>query len=268
MSKTELRVGTDKLRKRVHAKYGGYGWLVIDELRDATGFASRCATDVIAIGMYKSRNFEFHGIEIKTSRSDWLHDLNNPAKNDTVAAQCDFWWIAADKGVVKADELPDGWGLYTPSGSGLRATVRARRRNNPPVFTRPLVASLLQRVQQLETPGQVALKAEYARGYKEGKLRGAQENKWALDAAEKRATSLETAVATFERASGLHINSWNAGDVGAAVAALRNARADNRLVELQHSMTRARDIAATTVEQMNAALAAFAVSMEKEIENG
>lgn len=247
-------ITTEQMRALVHKKYGGVHWLVIDELRDATGFASTHSTDVVAVGMYASRGFEFHGVEIKVSRSDWLHELNSPGKNDAVASQCDKWWIAAPKGIVEKDELPEGWGLYTPSGRGLRVTVKPRKRKNADAFTRPLVASLLQRVSKAETPGHKALKDEYDRGYKDGKKRGWDDSKWSTQTAERRARDAESAIEQFEKASGVHINDWNSGRVGEAVKALEDLRHERRASDLIGQIERVKNAATATIGYMDVAL--------------
>jgi len=81
-------LGTDKIRARVHAKYGGFGWVVFDEFRDATGFASQCAADVVALGMYESRGVA----QLLNSRYDSslmnLHDrIEDAEQHARIAAE-------------------------------------------------------------------------------------------------------------------------------------------------------------------------------------
>jgi hypothetical protein len=70
------------------------------------------------------------GYEIKVARSDWLHELDNPAKAEAWARHCTEWYVAAPSGVVHPDELPDGWGLVTPVAK-VRLTVTRAARPRP-----------------------------------------------------------------------------------------------------------------------------------------
>ncbi len=79
--------------------------------------------DFLAVGTWPSTRFHVHGYEIKTSRSDWLRELKDPAKSAEGMAKVDQWWLAAPAGVLKdRSELPEGWGYVEVTETG--TTVR------------------------------------------------------------------------------------------------------------------------------------------------
>jgi hypothetical protein len=84
---------------------------------------SRC--DALYIGFTSTSGRTLIGHEIKASRADWLHELNQPGKADAWADQCHAWYVVAPSlDVVHIDELPAGWGLLTPGASRTRMNVR------------------------------------------------------------------------------------------------------------------------------------------------
>jgi len=112
-----------------------------------TGGGARYA-DAIAVNLWSSRGHAIHGFEIKVSRSDWLRELKDPSKADTIAGFCDHWFIVAPKGVVKDGELPPTWGLLEVRTSGLVAVKQAPKMEARPV-TRGFFASMMRRGYEL-----------------------------------------------------------------------------------------------------------------------
>lgn len=88
------------------------------------------------------------GHEIKVSRADYLAELRHLTKADAWSRYCNYWWIVAPKGVVRAD-LPDGWGLLVPHGPSLKVNVRARRKDAEPMPGH-VVASLARAIVRTE----------------------------------------------------------------------------------------------------------------------
>lgn len=69
------------------------------------------------------------GHEVKVSRADWLHELDQPHKADRWADQCHSWWLVTpDPSIVRDGELPDGWGHMVLPRTGRRLRVIARAR--------------------------------------------------------------------------------------------------------------------------------------------
>lgn len=181
--------------------------------------------DALAISRIAGRGNEVVGIEVKSDRSDWLRELNNGAKSSTWLQLVDRFYVAASKDVVKKEELPAGWGFLEESGSGLKHVVhasllsswRANGRSDP--IPREMWVRVLRRT--LENAAiEPLLSAEFKRGHTqgtkdatEGSRREASDAKWRLD-------HLKEQVDAFEKASGLEIQTWAAGDIGKAVKAI------------------------------------------------
>jgi len=74
------------------------------------GSYRRC--DAIYVGFYRSRGTYIDGHEIKVSRSDWLHELDQIDKAEWWFSHTHRWWLVVpDLTVAKPEELPPGWGL-------------------------------------------------------------------------------------------------------------------------------------------------------------
>jgi hypothetical protein len=146
---------TADLRRRLEKRYPGdryasgraAGWVLLTEVGDGAGFQNRGWTDALAMQTWPSRGLELLGFELKATRSDWLRELDNPAKNHTWQTRVNEWYLVAPTGVVKVDqkELPAGWGLMVPSGKQkLRITVRATSRKRPEKVDRELLAAVFR----------------------------------------------------------------------------------------------------------------------------
>lgn len=56
--------------------------------------------------------YPMHGFEVKVSRADWVAEMADPSKAEAFRPYVHRWWLAVgDEDIVRAGELPDGWGL-------------------------------------------------------------------------------------------------------------------------------------------------------------
>lgn len=68
--------------------------------------------DAVYVGFTSTSGRTLVGHEIKVSRSDWLHELDQPGKADLWADQCHAWYaVAPSTDIIRPEELPAGWGL-------------------------------------------------------------------------------------------------------------------------------------------------------------
>lgn len=101
------------LRKRYEAPT----WTLVPQVRSATGCCETIRTaDAIAVHMFPNANgWRRHGIEVKTSRADWLREIKRPEKAAPLKLFCSAWYVAVPaprKDVIwNLDELPERWGL-------------------------------------------------------------------------------------------------------------------------------------------------------------
>lgn len=223
-------------------------WVYLEQVRNAPGWPTNLRTvDAVAMSVWNSRGLEIHGIEVKVSRSDWLKEKKTPEKAEEVFKFCDRWWLAvADVEIVQPGELPPTWGLLVRRGKGLVATVEAPKLKAKPI-SREFLAMMLRRATEV-TADEKVIRAEVDKRLAAAKADLREEwdrqAKWKVEQADR----LQKSVDEFEKASGVHLDDWRGGDVGAAVReVLRGSHATyrQRLENLAHTA----DHVAATIRQ-------------------
>lgn len=129
-----------------------------------TGTNSRA--DALSIGFTSASGRLLTGYEIKVSRADWRHELDQPGKADPWADQCHAWYVVAPStDIVPPAELPDGWGLLVPnarSKTRLDTAHRARvHRDRQPSWD--AVRSFVQRQDTLRAADETQVRADLDR---------------------------------------------------------------------------------------------------------
>jgi hypothetical protein len=139
-------MSTPVLKAAVADYFSGHEWSLSFEVGDNTGWDTKRHIDAVAMNLWPSRGLALHGIEMKVSRGDWQKELANPAKAEEIHRYCDFWWLAATRGVVKdAQEIPIGWGfLEMTEGGTLRMKRQAAKQERPIDLRRGFVAGMLR----------------------------------------------------------------------------------------------------------------------------
>lgn len=111
----------DDIRAHMKREYTRRESAIVFEVPNGLGFdkPSRFC-DAIVCNMWRSRGYEMEGFEIKVSRSDWLHELQLPAKAESHFERCDRWWLITPAGaaVARPEEIPRVWGWMTVSDKG------------------------------------------------------------------------------------------------------------------------------------------------------
>lgn len=142
---------TAQTREALRMRYpvgelGTSSFALLEEVADSTGGANRYA-DAIGMELWKSNGYEWHGFEIKTSRADWLNELKDPSKADAFKRYMDRWWLViGDEAIVKAGELPTGWGLLAPSSGVMLRVVTKAPKLAPEPMPRSFLAAIMRRV--------------------------------------------------------------------------------------------------------------------------
>ncbi len=224
----------DQIMIALTAKFGPPRYAFFEQTGDAVGFPSRRA-DAVAVAMWRSLGLEIHGFEIKVARQDWLREIKNPDKAESVFRYCDRWWLViSDRAIVKNGELPGPWGLMCLHGRGLK-TVIAAPKLKPMVLTHAFLAGILRKVDQ-QGMAETKLHAEFERGY----ARAAAD----LDYHKGRADKSEKVISQYELASGLSMRYNDPPRVGATVRMILNGGAEplmSRLESLQQQVRRLAD---------------------------
>jgi hypothetical protein len=193
-----------------------HAWLF--EVRNGTGYGRQPRyADALVVSVYPSRGIWLAGIEVKVFRNDWLRELDDPKKSSDIQRFCDFWWVAAAKGVVEAAEVPQTWGHYELNGKKVRVAKQAPKLE-PEAYTREFLASVLrndgERQSRLRQSGRDEAHEAASAQYDEAKfdelqrkLAECESERYRLENkaryAEQDAASLKQTIAVFERSAGL-----------------------------------------------------------------
>ena len=196
---------TADIRAALHARYDGEAWALLWEVPDGTGSNKSRTADALAMSLWPSRGLLLHGHELKASRTDWLKELSQPSKAESICRYCDHWWIVAgDKGIVRDGELPPTWGLMVLKGGKLIQEVAAPKLEPLPVDRAFLCGILRAQTRAASKEDGKILRAEFDRGYATGQKqanRGESHYKEALD-------KLTASVRAFQEESGLTVSTY------------------------------------------------------------
>jgi hypothetical protein len=152
-------ISTPQLLEALHTHYikpedrlsqAGAGAVFLTEV---TAPNSTRRADAVYLGLWQSRGAgEIDVCELKTSRSDWRRELDNPAKAEAWwPYSTRFWVVAPSTDVVPAEEVPDGWGLMIPNPRGRRFKVITKPAARTPELTMGLLLTLLKNTETTRT---------------------------------------------------------------------------------------------------------------------
>lgn len=208
------------IEKQLRERYTAPEWAIFFEVANGLGLSDRRYADAIAMSLFPSRGLDIHGFEVKRSRADWMRELKEPAKADSIARYCDFWWlVTSDEKVADKNEVPRTWGLLVSKDGELRQVKRAERMKGKAI-DRPFMGAMLRRAhEQLTTALQNDERLVDAK--EKGRQAGLAERDWKLKDDSEEVAKLKKVIKDFEDASGVAINRWDAGDIGKAVKAFR-----------------------------------------------
>ncbi|MFA6167921.1 MAG: hypothetical protein WC700_14970 [Gemmatimonadaceae bacterium] len=218
-------------------RYPPGAYAVLSEVGNATGASVSRHADAIVMGLWPSRGLLIEGVEIKSTRGDWLRELQDPAKADPIAEKCDRWWVLAGPGVVKPEELPPGWGLIVPmpAGDKLRTVVEAATKAQEPTIGRPFLAAIMRTMVAQLVPA-----ADVERRVKDEVDRRVAHETETLRCEYERSVDdrdrLLKNIKAFEAASGVTLDRYGErnGAIGEAVRAV--LAGDSAIAEITHRL--------------------------------
>lgn len=115
----DKKITADDIRRALYARYREPEWLLGFEVGNSTGGKCKRHADAVAINTYPSRGFTVRGFEIKISRSDLKHELDNADKAEAVAQYCNEWCLVVPKGLTENMDVPHNWGIIELVGDRL-----------------------------------------------------------------------------------------------------------------------------------------------------
>lgn len=105
-------------------------WNLLSEIQAPS---SNRRADLIAMGLGSSSGYQLVGHEIKVTRADLVHELEDLTKPDPWLRYCQQWWlVVADPALVEDLEIPERWGVMAPP-SGRRTRSMTMLRDAPKV---------------------------------------------------------------------------------------------------------------------------------------
>ncbi len=228
------------LWEMLRMRHSGDAWIFVEEVGNGTGTNVSRHADALALGLWPSRGYEIHGYEVKISRGDVRRELDDPSKADAVGKFCDYWWLVVqDLSIIDGLIIPSTWGILYPKNRVLRVHRKAPKREAKEV-NRAFAAALIRKALKSWVP--LHQHAELKETALEKAKQELERNRGhSRSEAERQLADLKSAVANFERHTGVDItssykvaggaeesfplNSWQLDRIGKAVKIVMDARA-------------------------------------------
>lgn len=210
---------------------GEYAYM--SEVRNGTGFTKMTRyADALVMSTWPSRGLDLMGFEVKISRGDWLRELKDPAKAETIFAYCDRWYlVVSDANIVKDGELPTSWGLLVPRKDKLIAKVEASKLTPKPI-DKAFLASLLRNVTEQCVPVRDISERCEAR-YAEGLKRGAEHGKTDVERLTKEIAHYKRRIESFEQQAKVKLDEYRYGELCEALELVRSGKPENLVRQLE-----------------------------------
>jgi hypothetical protein len=252
-----IKLQAHDLFLRLQGSFSPPAYITLEEVRDATGFDAARTADALAISLYRSRGKAVWGFEMKVSRNDWLKELKQPEKAESIMRYCNYWaLVVPSKDIVKAGELPATWGMYVAQKNRLKCVVPAPKLEPMPMSLTFLTAIAYAIQHRQDKVDEAAIRAARDEGYKQGSARS-KDVYW-----EKEHKDLKEKVDAFEKASGLNIQwGWSKPEkVGAIVKLLLDSEAPLRqiLQTAKYNLSKTEDLKAEMERQIKVIESAMA----------
>lgn len=121
------------IRKRypVNRPNGYQSHVVLEQVPDGTGMYQGHWIDVVVFSLWPHKGLTRSAFEIKVSRSDFFHELQNPMKHKWALESFHEFWFVAPQDVIQISELPFNTGWMCPRGSKLVIKRHATRNQTP-----------------------------------------------------------------------------------------------------------------------------------------
>ena len=140
--------------RRHYIKEPTPGGMFLAECGLNNSFGAQRRVDALHVGFTSTSGQILRGHEVKVSRADWLHELDQPEKAEFWSSACHEWWIVTPvQSIVDAGELPPGWGHMVPdprAKTRFKVVVPAARKGDehqPPWLA---MRSILARIDTLQ----------------------------------------------------------------------------------------------------------------------
>lgn len=218
------KITADDIRKALRTKYKTENYLKMEEFDE---YSSGRRIDFMAMSLVRSRP-GIHGIEIKISRSDWLHELNTSKKADAFYF-CDFYYLASPPGIWQNGEVPLTWGIL----EYIKGKIKVVREPTqlPSRYDFMFLKTLVGRVLKPESSELAKAKEEsYRLGYAAGINSSSLKLKW--DSVNRELEMYKKNFEEFKRKSGIDLYSvWDLGRIGNLVKKVKDKQESEESID-------------------------------------
>lgn len=119
-------------------------WATFQELMEAPAGGQRI--DFFAVHTWRSKNFVSVAYEVKVSRGDFLKEIRDPDKRRFAEIVSNKSYFVAPIGLIKANEVPEGWGLMEPKkGTRFLRIVKHAELRESVKWSRQFIVAMLRR---------------------------------------------------------------------------------------------------------------------------
>lgn len=236
----DFSMNTNELMTMLRERYPKDAYAFFTEVPDGTGGNCRRHCDALVMSLWPSRGLTLTGFELKVSRGDWIKELKQPAKADSIARYCDFWYlVVSDEKIVQRGELPATWGLMMPVGGKLKVKTEATKLEAEPI-SRKFIAGLFRAAQSQITHDAELNRIKMAE-YQRGLQNGTERQQYEVD-------RLKETISEFEKQSGVKLERYNSGQIVEAMRLVQSGQ----MMTVQAQMAEIRRRAQRVVEIVDA----------------
>ena len=186
--------------KAIMEKYAEPEWYLGFEVGNSCGSQCRRHADAIAICAYPSRGFETIGFEVKISRSDLQHELDNPAKCEEMYQYTNEWFLVVPKGLVGDMRIPEPWGIIEYCDGKLKQKRKACWHDAK--VTSGFLCAFIRGRQRMD-------EQRYMENVNEIRKQAKEEFEWRLDSNTKELVERKKSIDAIEKATGLSLDQWS-----------------------------------------------------------
>lgn len=221
---------------------------LIAEVSNKAGFERSRSLDYISISFWPSRGLSIHGIEQKSSRSDWQNEMKNPKKSEDFIKHCDrFWLLTTNDKVAQLSEIPETWGWMMVKGSRLM-TMKEAPKLKPEEITKSFAICLIRRAVE-----DLIHKSEIQAHLEEATESGKRMMKYEVESSKREQEASQKVIDEFAKESGIDIRRrrWELGDIGKAVKIIMDI---NGHMDLRSRIVQEKNIVEKYLERLNKSL--------------
>lgn len=216
-----------EIYKILRKRYPESEYSLLTEVSDQAGASRGRSIDFIVMSLWPSRGLNLMGVELKSFRGDWLREMKNPKKQESIYKYCDqFWLLTKDDSIARLEEIPETWGWMCVKGGKIHVLKDAPKLS-PENLSRSFLAALLKRSSSKD--GFVlrdSIKDEIEAA-KQSQRKDFENTQFALN---RKIEKLEKCIEQYAESTGVNIEGdrWrsNTNQIGKAVKLLQNGGAE------------------------------------------